>query len=411
MSGIDNPDAAGVDLTGLPPEQAITLDETQGGIMTDVDTEALERLVRSLRDDLDATAARLAEVEAERDAALTAMEHAIEERDRIERVAAEKTAAEFERNNLAAENARLRQERDKYLARLEEYDGAAYEQMRARLDTAYRNADLLRQQRDEVRAERDAMRPVAKAAQAWFADVAGVAREHFHPLEWALRTAVDAYRAGQKAPATAPARLCRAEYERLEGRQRGDRVVRCGLPAGHDGDHDEMIDGEPGNSWPREDIVHVYLSTACHHDHHGHCSAPIRQDGTAKQPARCKWCPSPCVCPCHAETADHTTSVGAFITSVSADPPGVHAAIEAGARALFGLGRTPGIDWWAGSITDNTRRVYRDKAEAVARAAAPALRAGALREAADEFEAPTSPTIRPGVWTSRPGCASGPTGR
>lgn len=39
---------------------------------------------------------------AERDAALTAMERAIEERDRMERVAAAKTAAELERNHLRA---------------------------------------------------------------------------------------------------------------------------------------------------------------------------------------------------------------------------------------------------------------------------------------------------------------------
>jgi hypothetical protein len=32
----------------------------------------------------------------------------------------------------------------------------------------------------------------------------------------------------------------------------GDRVVCCGLPTGHDGDHDEMVDGEAGvNTWPQ----------------------------------------------------------------------------------------------------------------------------------------------------------------
>jgi len=43
-----------------------------------------------------------------RDDALAAMERAIEERDRMERVAAEKTAAEFERNQLRVERDALR---------------------------------------------------------------------------------------------------------------------------------------------------------------------------------------------------------------------------------------------------------------------------------------------------------------
>ena len=69
---------------------------------------------------------RLSRTEIERDAALNVMERAVEERDRMERVAAEKTQAEFERNqmrgqverdnvtigDLGTELVRLRQELD-----------------------------------------------------------------------------------------------------------------------------------------------------------------------------------------------------------------------------------------------------------------------------------------------------------
>lgn len=41
---------------------------------------------------------------------------------------------------------------------------------------------------------------------------------------------------------------CRAEYERRGGRERGDRIVRCGKALGHRGDHEEA-DG--GATWPR----------------------------------------------------------------------------------------------------------------------------------------------------------------
>lgn len=34
-------------------------------------------------------------------------------------------------------------------------------------------------------------------------------------------------------------RLCTAQYERPGGRQPGDRIVECALPAGHHGEHEE----------------------------------------------------------------------------------------------------------------------------------------------------------------------------
>lgn len=44
-------------------------------------------------------------------------------------------------------------------------------------------------------------------------------------------------------------RQCHDEYERPGGRDRGDRIVRCGKVLDHLGDHEE-VDG--GATWPRE---------------------------------------------------------------------------------------------------------------------------------------------------------------
>ncbi len=43
--------------------------------------------------------------------------------------------------------------------------------------------------------------------------------------------------------------LCLAEYDPPRGRQRGDRIVECRMPAGHDGGHSED-DGV--HWWPDE---------------------------------------------------------------------------------------------------------------------------------------------------------------
>jgi hypothetical protein len=43
-------------------------------------------------------------------------------------------------------------------------------------------------------------------------------------------------------------RICAAEYQRPGGRQHGDRIVRCDLLTGHDGDHEETA---TGSTWPR----------------------------------------------------------------------------------------------------------------------------------------------------------------
>lgn len=76
--------------------------------------------------------------------------------------------------------------------------------------------------------------------------------------------------------------------------------------------HDECshapIDTLAGSGGPL-DVAHRYLSTACLHAAeigrerlHGRCSSLTRIDGGGKIPARCKWCPSPCVCPCHSRS-------------------------------------------------------------------------------------------------------------
>jgi len=40
---------------------------------------------------------------------------------------------------------------------------------------------------------------------------------------------------------------CGVEYTRPGGRQPGDRIVRCDLTRGHDGDHEET---DTGSTWP-----------------------------------------------------------------------------------------------------------------------------------------------------------------
>jgi hypothetical protein len=51
---------------------------------------------------------------------------------------------------------------------------------------------------------------------------------------------------------------------------------------------------------------HVYLSTACLHNHHDYCK---RERGLAgdKTPAKCKFCAAKCVCGCHKPTQPSIT--------------------------------------------------------------------------------------------------------
>ncbi len=43
---------------------------------------------------------------------------------------------------------------------------------------------------------------------------------------------------------------------------------------------------------------HVYLSTSCFHNDHNYCKGQIGLVGN-KTPAVCKFCKTPCICPCH----------------------------------------------------------------------------------------------------------------
>lgn len=57
---------------------------------------------------------------------------------------------------------------------------------------------------------------------------------------------------------------------------------------------------------PEHATVHEYRSTSCLHGWHAYCSATDRGDGTVKEPARCKFCPAPCVCSCHSDPLSTT---------------------------------------------------------------------------------------------------------
>jgi hypothetical protein len=63
------------------------------------------------------------------------------------------------------------------------------------------------------------------------------------------------------------------------------------------------------------DGTHRYWSTHCRHDDHEACSATVligpepystrgRRMSIERQPAQCKHCAAPCVCPCHTPEVD-----------------------------------------------------------------------------------------------------------
>lgn len=49
----------------------------------------------------------------------------------------------------------------------------------------------------------------------------------------------------------------------------------------------------------RPDPSHVYLSTGCLHNNHGHCVNDHTVSGIPKKPHTCKFCAAECLCPCH----------------------------------------------------------------------------------------------------------------
>jgi hypothetical protein len=53
---------------------------------------------------------------------------------------------------------------------------------------------------------------------------------------------------------------------------------------------------------------HVYLSTSCFHGNHTYCQTETGLIGV-KIPGECKFCHSPCICPCHRETETENDTV------------------------------------------------------------------------------------------------------
>lgn len=58
-----------------------------------------------------------------------------------------------------------------------------------------------------------------------------------------------------------------------------------------------------GRNQPDSQASHVYLSTGCLHGDHGYCQSRTGLSGQ-KTPGVCKFCKSPCTCPCHVVMAD-----------------------------------------------------------------------------------------------------------
>jgi hypothetical protein len=66
----------------------------------------------------------------------------------------------------------------------------------------------------------------------------GRLQARIHGCDFDMPVFAAGYALGRKqAEAAVPA--CRSEYERPGGRNRGDRIVRCHLPDGHPGEHEE----------------------------------------------------------------------------------------------------------------------------------------------------------------------------
>lgn len=45
-------------------------------------------------------------------------------------------------------------------------------------------------------------------------------------------------------------------------------------------------------------VNHLYVSTGCQHGRHDYCALTEGAAGE-KRPAKCKFCPALCLCPCH----------------------------------------------------------------------------------------------------------------
>ena len=233
------------------------------------------------------------------------------------------------------------------------------DRLQARLDTATAHVEELRGQRDEARrtggayarlsweaaCERDAMRPVVEAAEAWATRVrefvVEIGYEELDDDERSLLAAVDAWRAAQPD--------AKAPTDRLSATQADER----GADDGTGTEGSQAQEGARGAGWRREGkVVHFDIPT------------PAEVDTTG------------------------AVAVGTFEFEVTApaDPAGLDAAIEAAAADL--RNRFHDIDAQApGHYMGTCCPVCEDSAITAVRAAAPHLRAAALNEAADALEA------------------------
>lgn len=67
---------------------------------------------------------------------------------------------------------------------------------------------------------------------------------------------------------------CGAEYIRPGGRQRGDRIVRCDLPAGHTGAHEEI---DTGSLWSPAEVGAPLPGLAQEIEHDDYPGRPLRE--------------------------------------------------------------------------------------------------------------------------------------
>lgn len=65
----------------------------------------------------------------------------------------------------------------------------------------------------------------------------------------------DSLAAPSSSVAVPPGPFCNNQYERIGGRQPGDRIVECGRPLGHEDDHHEYVDGKVANAWPNAAVA------------------------------------------------------------------------------------------------------------------------------------------------------------
>lgn len=341
-----------------------------------------------------------------------------------------------ERDNLAAENARLRQRVDGLIKQPDLAFGALNV---IRLELAAKV--------DELKAERDAMRPVVEAAKAlilWWRKM-GPDESPTHPMS-PLAAAVDSLQDAPSAPLASP--LSPSQPELVpdstdgvgeQGEAQGAlRVWTSGDPepegvtevSDHDedrwtkGDRDawtfdgrsaegfelfcvtnwggmlEMAgpvteirekipgssihsEGGSGHVWQAGDFAKLAMDLTDDEKAAFLAAADGRTWGEVKAAAAEAMEYGRRV----AETLDAALAKPPTETDQPADPPWLEEAIEAAARTLFNGKNEAGIEWWAeGLLTAGEKHERRVIAQRVIRAARALITRGVLEEAADDLD-------------------------